>query len=124
MFVYVLGGHRGLRTVPLVSKVCNISMARIATQLMMVESSRTSPQTPRSAAFRREGSRIPFQDVPRGGPAAWPEMRSTGEVLGLADSFGLAFFKAEEAADQVLPAEGTVLITVSEKDKHAASKWP
>jgi carbamoyl-phosphate synthase large subunit len=46
-------------------------------------------------------------------------MRSTGEVLGMADSFGLAFFKAQEAAQQLLPTEGTVLITVSESDRHA-----
>jgi len=48
-----------------------------------------------------------------------PEMRSTGEVLGMADSFGLAYFKAQEAAQQVLPSEGTVLITVSERDRPA-----
>jgi carbamoyl-phosphate synthase large subunit len=50
-------------------------------------------------------------------PLLGPEMRSTGEVLGLADSFGLAFYKSQEAAQQVLPSEGTVLITVSEKDR-------
>jgi carbamoyl-phosphate synthase large subunit len=52
-------------------------------------------------------------------PILGPEMRSTGEVLGMALSFGLAFYKAEEAANQTLPAEGTVLITVSEKDRPA-----
>jgi carbamoyl-phosphate synthase large subunit len=50
-------------------------------------------------------------------PVLGPEMRSTGEVLGLADSFGLAFYKAEEATQQVLPSEGTVLITVNERDR-------
>jgi len=63
---------------------------------------------------------FPFNMYPEVDPLLGPEMRSTGEVLGLADSFGLAFYKAEEAADQVLPAEGTVLITVSDRDKHAA----
>jgi carbamoyl-phosphate synthase large subunit len=52
-------------------------------------------------------------------PILGPEMRSTGEVLGMADSFGLAFFKAQEAAKQALPSEGTVLITVSETDRPA-----
>jgi carbamoyl-phosphate synthase large subunit len=52
-------------------------------------------------------------------PLLGPEMRSTGEVLGMASSFGLAFYKAEEAAQQTLPSEGTVLITVSEKDRPA-----
>ena len=53
-------------------------------------------------------------------PVLGPEMRSTGEVLGMADSFGLAFYKAQEAAQQHLPAEGTVLITVSDEDKPAS----
>jgi carbamoyl-phosphate synthase large subunit len=52
-------------------------------------------------------------------PLLGPEMRSTGEVLGLADSFGLAFYKAQEAAQQTLPVDGTVLITVSERDRPA-----
>ena len=58
-----------------------------------------------------------FQEVD---PLLGPEMRSTGEVLGLAGSFGLAFYKAEEAAQQVLPAEGAVLITVNDNDKGGA----
>jgi len=53
-------------------------------------------------------------------PVLGPEMRSTGEVLGMAESFGLAFYKAEEAAQQRLPVEGAVLLTVSDKEKHAA----
>jgi carbamoyl-phosphate synthase large subunit len=57
-----------------------------------------------------------FQEVD---PILGPEMRSTGEVLGMADSFGLAFFKAQEATQQVLPSKGTVLITVSEADRPA-----
>ena len=52
-------------------------------------------------------------------PVLGPEMRSTGEVLGMAESFGLAFYKAQEAAKQPLPTEGTVLITVAEQDKPA-----
>jgi len=52
-------------------------------------------------------------------PVLGPEMRSTGEVLGMADSYGLAFYKAQEAALQTLPAEGTVLITVADSDKKA-----
>ncbi len=58
-----------------------------------------------------------FPDVD---PVLGPEMRSTGEVLGLADSFGLAFYKAEEAAQQILPANGAALITVNNKDKGGA----
>jgi carbamoyl-phosphate synthase large subunit len=53
-------------------------------------------------------------------PILGPEMRSTGEVLGIADSFGLAFFKAQMAAQQVLPAEGTVLISLFSKEMPTA----
>jgi len=120
--VYVLEANpRASRTVPLVSKVCNISMARIATQLMMGRKLRDLNLKHRAVPhFGVKEAVFPFKMYPEVDPLLGPEMRSTGEVLGLADSFGLAFFKAEEAADQVLPAEGTVLITVSEKDKHAA----
>jgi carbamoyl-phosphate synthase large subunit len=71
-------------------------------------------------SFRHFGVKeavFPFNMFHEVDPVLGPEMRSTGEVLGLADSFGLAFYKAEEAAQQVLPNEGTVLITVDDKDK-------
>jgi len=120
--VYVLEANpRASRTVPLVSKVCNISMARIATQLMM--GSRLKDLNLRHRAVPHFGVKeavFPFKMYPEVDPLLGPEMRSTGEVLGLADSFGLAFYKAEEAADAVLPAEGTVLMTIAERDKHAA----
>jgi carbamoyl-phosphate synthase large subunit len=120
--VYVLEANpRASRTVPLVSKVCNISMARIATQLMLGRKLKDLNLKNRVVPhFGVKEAVFPFKMYPEVDPLLGPEMRSTGEVLGLADSFGLAFYKAEEAADQVLPAEGTVLITVSERDKHAA----
>src|SRR4030043_498158 len=55
--------------------------------------------------------------LPEVAPRLVPEMRSTGEVLGMADSFGLAFYKAQKAALQMLPAEGCVLVSVSEAEK-------
>ncbi len=117
--VYILEANpRASRTVPLVSKVCAISMARIATQLMLGKKlenldlkSRIIPH------FGVKEAVFPFNMFPEVDPLLGPEMRSTGEVLGLADSFGLAFYKSQEAAKQVLPYEGTVLITVSEDDK-------
>jgi carbamoyl-phosphate synthase large subunit len=120
--VYVLEANpRASRTVPLVSKVCNISMARIATQLMMGRKLRDLSLKHRAVPhFGVKEAVFPFKMYPEVDPLLGPEMRSTGEVLGLADSFGLAFYKAEEAADSVLPAEGAVLITVSERDKYAA----
>ena len=119
--VYILEANpRASRTVPLVSKVCGISMARLATQIMLGKKIADLDIRPRSIPhFGVKEAVFPFNMFPEVDPVLGPEMRSTGEVLGLADSFGLAFYKAEEAAQQVLPAEGTVLITVSEKDRPA-----
>jgi len=119
--VYVLEANpRASRTVPLVSKVCNIPMARIATQLMLGKKLVDLQLEPKSIRhFGVKEAVFPFNMFPEVDPLLGPEMRSTGEVLGIADSFGLAFYKAEEAAQQRLPEEGTVLITVSERDRPA-----
>jgi len=119
--VYVLEANpRASRTVPLVSKVCNVSMARIATQLMLGKKLVELDLKPRRIPhFGVKEAVFPFPMFPEVDPILGPEMRSTGEVLGIADSFGFAFYKAEVAAQQLLPAEGTVLITVSTKDRPA-----
>jgi len=119
--VYVLEANpRASRTVPLVSKVCGISMARVATQLMLGKSlSELDLQMRAIPHFGVKEAVFPFPMFPEVDPVLGPEMRSTGEVLGLSDSFGLAFFKAEDAASQRLPSGGTVLITVSERDRPA-----
>ena len=119
--VYVLEANpRASRTVPLVSKVCNVSMARIATQLMLGKKIKELDIKPRTIPyFGVKEAVFPFNMFPEVDPVLGPEMRSTGEVLGIADSFGLAFFKAEEAAQQLLPTDGTVLITVCAKDRPA-----
>ncbi len=119
--VYVLEANpRASRTVPLVSKVCNIQMARLATQLMLgrklADMRLTAAPVPH---YGVKEAVFPFNMFPEVDPVLGPEMRSTGEVLGLADTFGEAFFKAQEAAQQMLPVEGAVLITVSEKDRPA-----
>jgi carbamoyl-phosphate synthase large subunit len=117
--VYILEANpRASRTVPLVSKVCNIQMARIATQLIVGK--KLAELGLRSRTIRHFGvkeSVFPFNMFPEVDPLLGPEMRSTGEVLGMADSFGLAYFKAEEAAQQKLPTEGCVLITIADRDK-------
>jgi carbamoyl-phosphate synthase large subunit len=120
--VYVLEANpRASRTVPLVSKICNISMARMATQLMLGKKLADLDIKPKSIPhFGVKEAVFPFNMFPEVDPLLGPEMRSTGEVLGLADRFGLAFYKAQEATQQVLPSEGTVLITVSEKDRQVA----
>jgi carbamoyl-phosphate synthase large subunit len=119
--VYILEANpRASRTVPLVSKVCNISMARIGTQLMLGKKLADLDIRPKTIShFGVKEAVFPFNMFPEVDPILGPEMRSTGEVLGIADSFGLAYFKAQEAAQQVLPKEGTVLITVSEQDRPA-----
>ncbi|MFH1595079.1 MAG: carbamoyl-phosphate synthase large subunit [Pseudomonadota bacterium] len=119
--VYILEANpRASRTVPLVSKVCNIPMARVATQVMLGKTLADLDLKPRVIPhFGVKEAVFPFNMFPEVDPILGPEMRSTGEVLGMADSFGLAFYKAQEAAKQTLPCEGTVLITVSEKDRPA-----
>ncbi|MDQ1334059.1 MAG: carbamoyl-phosphate synthase large subunit [Thermodesulfobacteriota bacterium] len=119
--VYILEANpRASRTVPLVSKVCNISMARIATQLMLGKKLADLNIKPKNVPhFGVKEAVFPFNMFPEVDPLLGPEMRSTGEVLGMADSFGLAYFKAQEATQLTLPSEGTVLITVSEADRPA-----
>jgi carbamoyl-phosphate synthase large subunit len=119
--VYVLEANpRASRTVPLISKVCNISLVRLATQIMLGKKLNNLNLKPKAIKhFGVKEAVFPFNMFPEVDPLLGPEMRSTGEVLGLADSFGLAFFKAQEAAQQLLPSEGTVLITVSTRDRPA-----
>ncbi len=120
--VYILEANpRASRTVPLVSKVCNIPMARIATQIMLGKKLSDFDLTRKKIShFGVKESVFPFNMFPEVDPVLGPEMRSTGEVLGMASSFGLAFFKAQEAAQQNLTLEGTVLITVDNKSKAQA----
>lgn len=123
--VYVLEANpRASRTVPLVSKVCNISMARIATEVMMADLTGKHPDIagllPENVPhFGVKEAVFPFNMFQEVDPLLGPEMRSTGEVLGMSDSFGLAFFKAQEATQVPLPIEGTVLISIADKDKPA-----
>ncbi len=117
--VYVLEANpRASRTVPLVSKVTGVSMARIATQVML--GTRLADTGLRPLRYRHFGVKeavFPFNMLPEVDPILGPEMRSTGEVLGIADSYGLAFYKAQLAAGFAPPLEGTVLITVANRDK-------
>ncbi len=124
--VYVLEANpRASRTVPLVSKVCGISMVPIATDII------TSELTGRPSPVSSLGERTipyygikeavsPFNMFQEVDPLLGPEMRSTGEVLGLARTTGEAFYKAEEAASATLPMAGTVLISLNSKDKSEA----
>ena len=121
--VYVLEANpRASRTVPLVSKVCNIQMVQIATDIMT--SSFTGRPSPvpelKEKNFAHYGVKeavFPFNMFPEVDPILGPEMRSTGEVLGISSNFGEAFFKAQEATQTKHPLEGTVLISINDRDK-------
>lgn len=121
--VYVLEANpRASRTVPLVSKVCNIRMVPIATDIITSElTGRPSPILGlKEQVIPNYGVKeavFPFNMFQEVDPILGPEMRSTGEVLGLSSSYGEAFYKAQEAAQSKLPLEGTVLISVNRKDK-------
>lgn len=116
--VYVLEANpRASRTVPLVSKVCGIPMARLATQLMLGKKiADLNLKREPIPHFGVKEAVFPFNMFPEVDPVLGPEMRSTGEVLGMADSFALAFWKAQEAVVP-LPTKGTVLITVAQRDR-------
>ena len=121
--VYVLEANpRASRTVPLVSKVCDIRMVPIATDI--ITSELTGRPSPIPAMKERhipyygvKEAAFPFNMFPEVDPILGPEMRSTGEVLGLSAHYGEAFYKAEEGVSSKLPLEGTVLISVNRKDK-------
>ncbi|HLN20309.1 MAG TPA: carbamoyl-phosphate synthase large subunit [Bacteroidales bacterium] len=117
--VYILEANpRASRTVPLVSKVCNISMATIATNLLLGR--KLSSFNLKNKTIKHYGVKeavFPFNMFPAIDPLLGPEMRSTGEVLGLADTYGMAFFKSQEATSTALPVKGNVLITIADRDK-------
>ncbi len=121
--VYVLEANpRASRTVPLVSKVCNIKMVKLATDIMTSElTGRPSPVPElREKKIPHYGVKMPvfpFKMFPEVDPVLGPEMRSTGEVLGMSANVGEAIYKAQEATQTRLPAKGTVLLSVNDKDK-------
>ena len=121
--VFVLEANpRASRTVPLVSKVCGVSMVPIATDIITSElTGRPSPIPNMKERvipyFGVKEAVFPFNMFQEVDPVLGPEMRSTGEVLGIAKTPGLAFYKAEEGAQATLPISGTALISVNNKDK-------
>ncbi len=121
--VFVLEANpRASRTVPLVSKVCNIRMVPLATDIITAEiTGRPSPvaglKQQEIPYYGVKEAVFPFNMFPEVDPILGPEMRSTGEVLGLSTYYGEAFYKAQEATQTQLPLGGTVLISVNKKDK-------
>ena len=121
--VYVLEANpRASRTVPLVSKVCNINMVQIATEIMSAPlTGRPSPvpelKDKNIPYYGVKEAVFPFNMFQEVDPILGPEMRSTGEVLGLSEHWGRAFYLAQEATKTEIPRHGTVLISVSDRDK-------
>ena len=121
--VFVLEANpRASRTVPLVSKVCNIRMVPLAIDIVTSELTGKPSPVPELKEqdipyYGVKESVFPFNMFQEVDPLLGPEMRSTGEVLGLSRSFGEAFYKAQEATQTKLPLDGTVLISVSNRDK-------
>ena len=126
--VYVLEANpRASRTVPLVSKVCDIRMVPLAIDIVTAElTGRPSPvpalKEKNIPYYGVKEAVFPFNMFQEVDPVLGPEMRSTGEVLGLSKFFGEAFFKAQEATQTKLPLDGTVLISVRDKDKEEVVK--
>ncbi|MDD3375122.1 MAG: carbamoyl-phosphate synthase large subunit [Candidatus Omnitrophica bacterium] len=120
--VYILEANpRASRTVPIVSKVNGIPIARIATQLMLGKKISDFPELVEKKIpyVGVKEAVFPFNMFPEVDPLLGPEMRATGEVMGLADTFGLAFYKAQECAGSKLPLQGNVLLTVNQNDKES-----
>lgn len=121
--VYVLEANpRASRTVPLVSKVCNVRMVPLATDIITSElTGRPSPvpslKESKIPYYGVKEAAFPFNMFQEVDPILGPEMRSTGEVLGLSPSYGEAFLKAQEGVGSKLPMSGKVLISVNRKDK-------
>ncbi len=121
--VYVIEANpRASRTVPLVSKVCDIQMVPVATDI--ITGALTGRKSPIKGLKQRhipyygvKEAVFPFNMFPEVDPVLGPEMRSTGEVLGISQSFGEAFYKAQEATQTVLPSGGTAIISVNDNDK-------
>jgi carbamoyl-phosphate synthase large subunit len=122
--VYVLEVNpRGSRTVPFVSKAIGVPLASIAARVMLGETLEevgfTEEVAPAYVSVKE--AVFPFNKFREFDPILGPEMRSTGEVMGISDSFGSAFGKAQLAADNVLPTKGAIFITVNDSDKRGVT---
>ena len=122
--VYVIEANpRASRTVPLVSKVCNTQMARLATRLMLGETIESLGLKDKVIPYYgAKEAVLPWSRFPGVDPILGPEMRSTGEVLGMAESFPMAFYKSQEAAGSELPhapaawENKKILLSLSDKE--------
>jgi carbamoyl-phosphate synthase large subunit len=118
--VYILEANpRASRTVPLVSKITGIPIAKIATKLMLGKKLKEFPELKvrKLLYYGVKEAVFPFNMFPEVDPILSPEMKATGEVMGIGETFGIAFYKAQEATGTKLPLRGNILLTIAEKDK-------
>ncbi|MBP5182094.1 MAG: ATP-grasp domain-containing protein, partial [Lentisphaeria bacterium] len=118
--VYIIEANpRASRTVPVVSKVTGVALAKLATRLMLGEKLASLGKLECSCGsyYGVKEAVFPFNMFPEVDPVLGPEMRATGEVMGMAESFGLAYYKAEEASGFTLPTSGKVLMTVARRER-------
>ncbi|MBN1292030.1 MAG: carbamoyl-phosphate synthase large subunit [Candidatus Latescibacteria bacterium] len=118
--VYILEANpRASRTVPIVSKVLGITLAKLATNIMLGKKLKDFPELKKKKVpyYGVKEAVFPFNMFPEVDPLLGPEMRATGEVMGISESFGLAYYKAQLSVGARLPVQGNVLITVNDKDK-------
>lgn len=117
--VYIIEANpRASRTVPIVAKVTGIPLARIATEIMLGKSLASFKlERPKPRFIGVKEAVFPFNMFPEVDPLLGPEMRATGEVMGVAACFGMAYYKAQEAAGTKLPTEGKVLLTVAQRER-------
>ncbi len=118
--VYIIEANpRASRTVPIISKVTGVPLARLATELMLGKKLEQFqlPKTGETSFVAVKEAVFPFNMFPEVDPILGPEMRATGEVMGISDNFGAAYYKAEAASGCILPTSGTVLITINPKDR-------
>jgi carbamoyl-phosphate synthase large subunit len=118
--VYILEANpRASRTVPIISKMLGITLSNVATKLMLGKKLKDFPELKKSSIsyIGVKEAVFPFNMFPEVDPLLGPEMRATGEVMGIAETFGAAFYKAQLSTGAKLPTGGTVLITVNDRDK-------
>jgi carbamoyl-phosphate synthase large subunit len=124
--VFVIEANpRASRTVPFVAKATGVPLAKVASRVMLgatlaeLRTAGVLPEPVRGGHVSVKEAVLPFNRFPEVDSALGPEMRSTGEVMGIASSFGLAFSKAETAAGTELPTSGTVFLSLADRDKPA-----
>jgi carbamoyl-phosphate synthase large subunit len=124
--VYVLEANpRSSRTIPFVSKASGLPLAKIAAQVIighsLTELGYLRDREPELEYYSVKEVLLPFDKLPGADPVLGPEMKSTGEVMGIDYNFGRAFFKAQLSADNLLPLTGTVFMSIRDTDKEAVA---